>query len=116
HAVHIDAAAAPPPTLDDGRPVPMAPDVIARNDAGITVRATRITTPLTIDGQLDEAVYEQVQAITAFEQQDPHEGAPVSERTEAWVLYDDRNIYIVCRCYDEHPERMVANEMRRDST
>ena len=54
--------------------------------------------------------------ITEYVQQDPHEGAPVSERTESWVLYDDRNIYFVCRCLDEHPERMVANEMRRDST
>ena len=31
-------------------------------------------------------------------------------------MYDDRNLYFVCRCLDEHPERMVANEMRRDST
>ena len=24
------------------------------------------------------------------------------------------NIYIACRCWDEHPERIVANDMRRD--
>src|SRR4051812_40875215 len=68
----------------DGRLVPVAPDVIARNRAGVAVRATRIATPLTIDGVLDEEVYAHVQSITEFEQQDPHEGAPVSERTEAW--------------------------------
>ena len=100
----------------DGRPIPVAPEVIARNEAGVAVRATRISTPLVIDGQLDESVYTQVKPITEFVQQDPHEGAPVSERTEAWVLYDDRNIYVACRCLDEHPDRMVANEMRRDST
>jgi hypothetical protein len=100
----------------DGRPVPVAPEVIASNKAGVTVRATRISTPLVIDGQLDESVYTQVKPITEYVQQDPHEGAPVSERTESWVLYDDRNIYVACRCLDEHPERMVANEMRRDST
>ena len=100
----------------DGRPIPVAPEVIASNKAGVTVRATRISTPLVIDGQLDERVYAQVKPITEFVQQDPHEGAPVSEHTEAWVLYDDRNIYVACRCLDEHPEHMVANEMRRDST
>ena len=100
----------------DGRPIPVAPEVVARNEAGVAVRATRISTPLVIDGQLDESVYTQVKPITEFVQQDPHEGAPVSERTEAWVLYDDRNIYVACRCLDEHPDRMVANEMRRDST
>ena len=100
----------------DGRPIPVAPEVIARNQAGVAVRATRISAPMIIDGQLDESVYTQVKSITEFVQQDPKEGAPVSEHTEAWVLYDDRNIYIACRCLDEHPENMVANEMRRDST
>ena len=101
---------------DDGRPIPSAPDVFGRNKSGITIRATRINSPLKIDGHLDEAVYEQVKPITEFEQQEPHEGAPISERTEAWVLFDDKNIYVACRCWDEHPEHMVANDMRRDSS
>ena len=84
--------------LDDGRPALVAPDVIARNDHGVSVRATRITTPMTIDGRLDEAVYAQVPAITAFEQQEPKFGAPVSEITSAWVFYDDDTFYVACRC------------------
>src|SRR6185295_15990121 len=78
-----------------------------------TLRATRITTPLRVDGRLDEAVYEQVPAISDYIQQDPDEGAPISERTESWVLFDDANIYFACRCWDTHPERIVANDMRR---
>ena len=35
----------------DGRPIPVAPEVIASNKAGVTVRVTRISTPLVIDGQ-----------------------------------------------------------------
>jgi hypothetical protein len=102
--------------LPDGRPIPVAPAVIARNASGVTIRATRITTPLRIDGRLDEAVYEQVAALTEFEQQDPKEGAPVSERTEAWVMFDDEHFYVACRCFDANPGRMVANDMRRDSS
>ena len=108
-------APANPPTLDDGRPVPMAPAVIDRNERGVTVRATRITTPMVIDGRLDEPVYDQIRAITEFEQQAPKEGAPVSERTEAWIFYDDTNLYVACRCLDADPSRIVANDMRRDS-
>ena len=100
----------------DGRPVPVAPAVVARGPNGVTLRATRIATPLRIDGRLDEAVYDQVRPIVEFEQQEPHEGEPVSEPTEAWLLYDDRFIYVACRCWDAHPERMVANDMRRDSS
>ena len=93
-----------------------AQPVISRDGNTVTVRATRIATPITIDGRLDEAVYAQVPAITEYIQQDPNEGAPISERTESWVLYDDTNLYFTCRCWDEHPERIVANDMRRDSS
>ncbi len=29
-------------------------------------------------------------------------------------MFDDQNIYVACRCSDQHPERIVANDMRRD--
>jgi hypothetical protein len=93
-----------------------AQPVVTRDGAGVTLRATRITTPIKIDGRLDEPIYEQVPAITEYIQQEPREGEPISERTESWVLFDDTNLYIVCRCWDQHPERIVANDMRRDST
>jgi hypothetical protein len=35
-----------PTVLGDGRPVPGSPEVIARNERGVTVRATRIHTPM----------------------------------------------------------------------
>src|SRR6266536_3433157 len=90
--------------------------VYTRDDAGgVTVRATRIVTPIKIDGRLDEEAYRQVEALTTFIQSEPKQGTPSTERTEAWVMFDDTNLYLACRCWDEHPERMVANEMRRDS-
>jgi hypothetical protein len=86
------------------------------DEAGrITLRATRIDTPLTIDGVLDEAAYRNVRPITHFIQQEPSEGQPATERTEAWLFYDDRQFYVSVRAYDSAPERRVANELRRDS-
>ena len=32
-----------------------------------------------------------------------------------WLLFDNTNIYVTCRCWDEHPDRIVANDMKRDS-
>ena len=99
-----------------GPPPPVAPEVVSRDRQGqATVRATRLRAPLQIDGRLDEPVYETVQAIPDFIQQLPDEGALGSERTEAWVLFDDDSIYISARCYDTAPpSEWVANEMRRD--
>ena len=60
----------------DGPPPPQAPEVMSRDAAGrATVRATRLTAPLDIDGTLDEDVYEHVPAISGFIQQEPDEGA-----------------------------------------
>ncbi|MBK5257759.1 MAG: carbohydrate binding family 9 domain-containing protein [Vicinamibacteria bacterium] len=94
---------------------PNAPEVIARDEQGrITVRATRITEPLVLDGKLDDPVYSRVKSVSDFIQQEPDEGAPETEKTEAWIFFDDRNLYVSLRCWDSHLERMMANEMRRD--
>ena len=97
-------------------PPPIAPDVIARDSASgrTTIRVSRLTTPLRIDGHLDEEVYTTVPSISGFIQQEPSDGSPATEETEVWVFFDSENMYVVGRCWDSHPERMVANEMRRD--
>ena len=109
--------AAGAPRVVGGPPAPVAPETLARDVAGrVTIRAVPIDGPLDIDGVLDEGVYEIVQPLTGFVQQQPDEGAPATERTEAWVFYDDRSIYVSARNWDSAPEsRWVANEMQRDS-
>ena len=89
----------------------------ARDSEGrVVVHATRVIQPLQLDGRLNEDEYARFPAFTGLVQQEPNPGEPVTERTEAWVMFDDENIYVACRCWDEHPERIVANDMRRDST
>jgi hypothetical protein len=83
-------------------------------DGRVTVRAVRISTPLRIDAILDEAVYQTLEPITDFIQQDPDEGELATERTLVWIMFDDRNLYVGARCYDSQPSRIVANDMRRD--
>ena len=109
--------AVPARRVIDGPPPPLAPETLARDAAGrVTIRAVPLNQPLDIDGSLDEGVYEIVQPLTGFVQQQPDEGAPATERTEAWVFYDDNSIYVSGRMWDSAPEsRWVANEMQRDS-
>ena len=67
-----------------------------------------------IDGHLNEEVWAAAQVIDDFIQQSPNEGQPTTERTEVRMLYDTEKIYIGFECYDSEPEKVVANEMRRD--
>ena len=107
----------PDPTAIDGPPPPIAPATINRDTEGrATVRAVRLTEPLEIDGVLDDAIYDTVESFSGFIQQSPDEGAPATERTEAWVFFDDNNVYVSARLWDSAPEsQWVANEMQRDS-
>ena len=100
----------------DGPPPPVPPAVINRVGGQVTMRAIRVREPLNVDGRLDEAVYDEVPPVSDFIQQLPDEGAPATERTDAWVLFDDENFYVSGRCWDSAPpEEWIANEMRRDS-
>jgi hypothetical protein len=95
---------------------PAAPDTVARDDRGrATVRAVRIDQPLRFDGRLDDEVYGAVPPIGGFIQQLPVEGGPAVDPTEIWILFDDANLYIAAHCYDSDPDRIVANELRRDN-
>ncbi len=96
----------------------LAQEVVVGRDAEgrLSVRATRYDGEVNIDGNLDEAVYRELTPISDFIQQIPDEGAPASERTEAWVFFDDDNLYVAARNYESVPEvDWVANEMRRDT-
>ena len=83
-------------------------------DGAVTVRATRVSQPVVLDGELKEEIYTRVPAIAGFLQQEPNEGEPATEQTQVWLFYDDRNIYVSARLHDSEPEREIITEMRRD--
>lgn len=104
------------PLVPDAPPVPIAPQTISRDAEGhATLRAVRVTQPIRIDGVLNEESYTTVPSMSDFIQVEPDHGAPATERTEVWVLFDDKYLYLSGRMWDEHPETILATEKRRDS-
>ncbi len=45
-------------------------------------------------------------------QQRPEPGEEASERTEVRVLYDERNLYVGMRMYDDDPSRIPFSQLR----
>ena len=109
--------AAAGPAIIGAPPPPVPPATINRDASGrATLRAVRLDEPLRVDGVLDEGVYETTPPFGGFLQQVPLQGAPATEQTEAWILYNDDFVYVAARLWDSAPEsRWVANEMQRDS-
>ncbi|BAH40580.1 MAG TPA: hypothetical protein DGD08_04190 [Gemmatimonas aurantiaca] len=72
------------------------------------VRAPRI------DGSADDDIWKTARAITEFRQFEPTEDGDPSFRTEARVAYDSRNLYVLVRNYDPHPDSILSVLQRRD--
>jgi hypothetical protein len=76
---------------------------------------TAITSPITLDGLLDEPAWSDAPKIGELVQRQPEVGNAPTERTEVTLLYDPDNLYIGVVAHDSEPERIVATQLSRDA-
>ena len=79
-----------------------------------TLRPTRTDVRPDIDGRLDDLVWRSAVRVTEFVQQQPLDGAPPTEDTEAWISYDSQNLYLAFHAHYADPGIMRANRVDRD--
>ena len=79
-----------------------------------TLQAVRVSTPLRVDGHLDEEAWRAATPATGFTQRDPDEGKPATEQTELRIVYDDAAVYVGVKLRDREPEKIVRRLSRRD--
>jgi hypothetical protein len=77
---------------------------------------TRIDTPITLDGALDEPAWRSAPPIGPLTQRQPDEGAEPTERTEVRLLADRDVLYVGVEAFDREPHRVIGTEMARDAT
>ena len=81
-----------------------------------SVAAVRLTAPITLDGRLDEAVWQTPAPASNFTQSQPHQGEPAVNRTEVRFAYDDEALYVGARMYDPTGGAGVRTRLvRRDA-
>lgn len=83
--------------------------------APIAIAAER-TSPVRIDGRLDDEAWTAAPAAGDFVQREPIEGAPAQHRTQVRVLYDEQALYVGARMYDDSPATIARQLVRRDET
>jgi hypothetical protein len=57
----------------------------------------------------------QMTRAEGFIQREPRDGEPASQQTQAYIGYDDENIYVAAICFDEEPDRVRARLSRREN-
>jgi Domain of unknown function (DUF5916) len=56
----------------------------------------------------------QMLKINSFTQKEPRDGEPVSEPTEAYLGYTDKNFYAMFLAFDKEPKKLRARMLRRE--
>jgi hypothetical protein len=70
---------------------------------------------ITLDGILDEAIWQRAEVASDFVQMDPDNGQPATEQTEFRIAFDANNLYIGVICHDsEAGTRLTRYQKRRD--
>ncbi|MDP6936233.1 MAG: DUF5916 domain-containing protein [Candidatus Marinimicrobia bacterium] len=67
-----------------------------------------------IDGDLSEPVWDKIQPITDFVQDEPFNGEAPTEKTEVYLTYNDETLFIGARLYDSNPEGITRQLAPRD--
>jgi len=99
------------PTSPTARgPWPIDPESAPRP----TLTAVRADGPITVDGLLNEAAWENAVPATDFVQSTPETGFPASEPTEVRILYGDDRLYIGAMLFDSDPDAIIAQQMVQD--
>ncbi len=90
---------------------PDAPEATPRS-----APVTTVTTPITIDGALDEAPWHTAPKIGDLIQRQPQPGQPPTERTDVILLRDQDNLYVGVIAYDSEPAKILGSQMARDGS
>ena len=80
-----------------------------------SVEALNITSPINIDGILDEPAYSQAQPAKDFVQLQPYNGKPAYQPSEVFILYDQTAIYVGAMLYDQSPDSIFNFFSERDN-
>jgi len=89
-----------------------APDSVDRPVR--TATAVRTSVKVAVDGLASDAVWRAPPPVSGFRQFDPELDAPPTYPTEFRVAYDDEDLYVFVRAFDEHPDSIMRALTRRD--
>src|SRR5256886_10705810 len=83
-------------------------------DNQLKVRIPRVEADVTVDGNLNEPVWQQAAVLTGFSEFSPHDGIPAADSTQVLVWYSPTAVYFGIRAFELHgaPHATLADPDR----
>jgi hypothetical protein len=77
------------------------------------INISKISSPITIDGKPDEDAWKSAAVFKDFYQTGPGYNTPPSKPTEVLMMYDEHNLYVAFKCWDDK-DKIRATVAKRD--
>ena len=110
-ALSLCAFVAPAAAQSQGQP---SSEVM--NSGRRSVQAVRLNADefVTLDGVLDEPVWQRTRPAGEFIMQDPVLGGKPTEPTEVYFAFNTDHLYMAVVCRDSEPDKLLGNTRKRD--
>src|SRR5690349_6640830 len=81
-----------------------------------SIAAKRVERVPVLDGEVaSDPAWNDVAPATNFDQEQPDEGRPSTERTEVRIVFTSTTLYVGVICYDRDPSGIIVSDARRDA-
>jgi hypothetical protein len=93
----------------------LANALIAQESEQTNAFAFRLTTPIQLDGVLDEAIWTEKEGWNGqFMQYFPSDTSQATVQTRVKIAFDENNLYLAAIMYNNEPRKYVSTSLRRD--
>jgi hypothetical protein len=80
------------------------------------IKLSRTSVPPRIDGELGDTLWESPPlSLGEWVSYNPFRGERSAPKTDVWMAYDDRYIYVAFHCFDSEPDRIRSTISKRDN-
>ena len=98
---------------DDKKTVQIKSGIPIPPEKAAPIKIPLIPSSPVIDGKVDEEAWKQAAVFKDFYQTSPGDNIAPSKPTEAYMMYDERHLYIAFKCWDEK-DKVRATVAKRD--
>src|SRR5688500_2619970 len=98
--------------VQDAQPTTSRPS--SAPTAVATASAVRAEQPPRIDDHTDDAVWQTAPRFSGFRTFEPRVDLEPAQKTEFQAAFDEKNLYVLVRMFDAHPDSIMHALTRRD--